>query len=185
MKETHVTSPVWIVAGGAERHHRRKIDRRAIVSKLFFSSAGLKRQEAGDARQMDVRERGHPSRRGAEPLPKRSQKTPRVSQHGDNSFARFGRTWTTVKLDRVTPRHPHLIRDRRVRGRWAGGRRRGRSLRRHCLPAQVVGGDKQVVTSFYGLIPSCHKTDKPRTIQLNGERSRCGFGLENSDFVVM
>ncbi|KAJ7837624.1 hypothetical protein B0H13DRAFT_1912404 [Mycena leptocephala] len=29
--ETHVTSPVWIVAGGAERQNRRKIDRRAIA----------------------------------------------------------------------------------------------------------------------------------------------------------
>jgi hypothetical protein len=30
--ETHVTSPVWFVTGRAERQHRRKIDRRAIVS---------------------------------------------------------------------------------------------------------------------------------------------------------
>jgi hypothetical protein len=79
MKETHITSPVWIVTDGAKRQHRRKIDRRARI--CHFSSTSLKGQEAGDARQMDVRERG-------QPLLKRSQKTPWVSQHGDKSFAR-------------------------------------------------------------------------------------------------
>jgi hypothetical protein len=99
------------------------------------------------------------------------------------------------EFDRVTPQSAspstsrfeiHIpIRDRRTRGRWAGGRRRGRSLRRHCLPAHGPGGwweetSRFNVTSFHGLIPSCHKTDKPRTIQLNGWRSQCGFGLQNS-----
>jgi hypothetical protein len=73
----------------------RSIDERGsvIVSELFFS-ASLKRQEAGDARQMDVRERG-------KPLPKRSQKTPWVSQHGDKSFARFVNSQNEIRFRKI------------------------------------------------------------------------------------
>ncbi|KAJ7823114.1 hypothetical protein B0H13DRAFT_1919783 [Mycena leptocephala] len=62
MKETHVTGPVWIVAGRAERQHRRKIDRRAWICH------SLKRQEAvTHARWMSGSEAIRPSRRGAQP----------------------------------------------------------------------------------------------------------------------
>ncbi|KAJ7880432.1 hypothetical protein B0H13DRAFT_1891832 [Mycena leptocephala] len=116
-RTTHVTSPVWIVGGGTERQNRRKIDRRAIVS--------LKRQEAGDARQMDVREI-RTSRRRVQPLPRRSQKTPRVSQHGDNSFALLSRGfWShmdlVIRIRNIELHHGVVIhiqmRDRRARHR--------------------------------------------------------------------
>ncbi|KAJ7880420.1 hypothetical protein B0H13DRAFT_1891821 [Mycena leptocephala] len=81
--------------------------------------AGLKRQEAGDARQMDVRERGHPSESSGRAAATQAFAKDSAGLAARRQFFRkvFGRT--LIELYRDQRRHPHPNSGSESAG-WAG-----------------------------------------------------------------